>query len=518
LICCVGFSLKGKVKAPDAIDESSRFSRASSVGASRKSQANASHKHRFSATRRSLFSASRTSQFGTTRNLFLKEAEVGVSLVVEHAKQILERRDGGNLKITTDEFYAGYISLRSCPFTAFVRDIPSQWALPITSTSEDKLLRALGLSRTERNQIEGLASMSERGGAGFSEEQLAMAAVGRLAANPPAAVGRVQRLCAQRLLRPYPLGLRFSGNNMIPLPAWLAGAHYVALNMSNNDLGTQIHFALFNRSEGFVLKPAEMHRPAIDSAMRASGMSNPGSNKASGMSNPGSISVPVTSRPAILSRLKGKTCSKHDAEAIENQDSEAESARRSKVSIVEEGHAAECEEGQEVDAFWPPWREQVICATIEVISLHNLPKRGEARPLYDGRRGACHAYHPELSGSAVTSQDALSTSSRTTLTAALHAIGGFCSIGQGGQPLRSHETSAAASLTTKNLGGLNAHYGKTIPLESGVLPIRCSARMNESVPFCVNSLSRHVPWSGIVLPVSLLSVSRFVRSPRVRCP
>ena len=188
----------------------------------------------------------------------------------------------------------------------------------------------------------------------------------------------------------------------------------VALNMSNNDLGTQIHFALFNRSEGFVLKPAEMHRPAIDSAMRASRMSNLGS-----------IRVPVRSRPAILWGSKGKMCSQHDAHPIENQDWEAESPRRSKVSIVAEGHAAECEEGQEVDAFWPPWREQVVCATIEVISLHHLPKRGEARPLYDGRRGACHAYHPELSGSAVTSQDALSTSSRTTLTAALHAIGGI---------------------------------------------------------------------------------------------
>ena len=43
-------------------------------------------------------------------------------------------------------------------------------------------------------------------------------------------------------------------------------------------------------------------------------------------------------------------------------------------------------------------------------------------------------------------------------------------------------------------------------------------RTHESVLFCVNSLSRHVPWSGIVLLVSLLSVSRFVRSPRVRCP
>ena len=86
--------LKGKVKAPDVIDESSRVSsrvsRASRVGASRKSQANASHKHLFSAMHRSLCSTSRTRQSRTSRTrqsrttatLFRKEPEVGVSFVV----------------------------------------------------------------------------------------------------------------------------------------------------------------------------------------------------------------------------------------------------------------------------------------------------------------------------------------------------------------------------------------------------------------------------------------------------
>jgi hypothetical protein len=127
-------------------------------------------------------------------------------LLQEHAKQVLEHRNSSILKNATDTFYSGYLSLRSCPFTDFMRDKRWQWALSISSASEDKLLRALGLSRTERNQIEGLASMSERGGPGLTEEQLAMAAVGRLAANPPAGVGKIQRLSSRRLLRPYPLG------------------------------------------------------------------------------------------------------------------------------------------------------------------------------------------------------------------------------------------------------------------------------------------------------------------------
>jgi len=71
-------------------------------------------------------------------------------------------------------------------------------------------------------------------------------------------VGTLQSLTIKRLLRPFPLGLRFSGNNMSPLPGWLCGAHGVCLNFSNNDLAVQLHFALFNDSSGFVLKPPEM--------------------------------------------------------------------------------------------------------------------------------------------------------------------------------------------------------------------------------------------------------------------
>ena len=60
-----------------------------------------------------------------------------------------------------------------------------------------------------------------------------------IAYDPPVGAARVQECTAKALLRPYPLGLRFSGSNMDPLPCWLCGAHFVALHMCNNDLPVQ---------------------------------------------------------------------------------------------------------------------------------------------------------------------------------------------------------------------------------------------------------------------------------------
>eukprot|EP00966_Prymnesium_polylepis_P015278 353485-Prymnesium_polylepis.1 len=64
-------------------------------------------------------------------------------------------------------------------------DLPREWPLPITSINEDKLLVALGLQRSERNQIEGLSSIKVRGGLTITEAQLSSQAVVRLAADPP---------------------------------------------------------------------------------------------------------------------------------------------------------------------------------------------------------------------------------------------------------------------------------------------------------------------------------------------
>jgi len=100
----------------------------------------------------------------------------------------------------------------------------------------------------------------------------------------------------------------------------------------------QLHFALFNGSAGFVLKPAEMNAPA----------------------------------------------------PIGDTDGSTRSTQETSQST------------SDVDAYWPPPREWLYRVSIHVLSLHNLPKHGEQRPRLDGRRSAAHRCHPELSGSTTT--------------------------------------------------------------------------------------------------------------------
>eukprot|EP00966_Prymnesium_polylepis_P309381 7149015-Prymnesium_polylepis.1 len=326
-------------------------------------------------------------------------------------------------KNKTDKFYSFYLCLRSEPVATFLGEGKPKSELPITSINEDRLLKELGISVSERNLIEGLSSRSRKfsSGIGVTDEQQTFRAVARLAANPTPEVRAMQRRTTNFLLRPYPLGLRFSGRNMSPAPCWLAGAQHVCLNFSEADTAVQLHFALFNGHGGFVLKPTEM---------RGVPLSNPSS---------------------------------------------------SGLSIGESDE----DEGQ---LGWPPPRKFMQRVTLHVISLHNLPKvccccarphiaraqnnpfpqhtvvfggqqwylwwpclqRGESRPCYSGSRHACHAYHPELSGSIKPPNSA--ASSRPRLTVQLHPIGGesslFCSMtacqAQAGFSVRSHAGRATS--------------------------------------------------------------------------
>lgn len=117
----------------------------------------------------------------------------------------------------TDEFYSNCVCLRSIPLADFVREVPRQWVLPITSANEDRLLALLGLPRAERDQIEGLQASiwlargqtsgnsegsSSSVGQGLTESQISSRAIARLASNPPQEVGAMQRRTARWLLRP----------------------------------------------------------------------------------------------------------------------------------------------------------------------------------------------------------------------------------------------------------------------------------------------------------------------------
>jgi len=248
-------------------------------------------------------------------------------------------------KYLTDELYVTYLSLRSLPVAAFLGDEPPAWVMPITSMREDKLLKELGLPRDERNQIEGLSSVGRlHGGLELTEEQLSSRAIARLATNPPHGVGNVQRRTANWMLRLFPLGARFSGSNMSPLPGWLAGAQGVCINMSNNDLAMHLHFALFNGSSGFVLKPIQLR------------------------------------------------------------------------SIAREGN-------DEVPPSWPARRALLHRTTFSLLSLHQIPKRGERRPRYKGSRAQAHKYEPQLSGTAAPPDNA-GLSSGTGIDLSLHSIAG----------------------------------------------------------------------------------------------
>ena len=202
----------------------------------------------------------------------------------------------------------------------------------------------MGLSKEERNEIEGLdlnappPVIDDKRELAFSRSRRSRAAVD-LAFDPPSKVAELQERTMHWLMRPYPLGLRFSGINMDPLPCWLAGTHYVCLNMCQNDVPVQLHHTLFNGTGGYVLKPLEMR-----------------------------TGVP-----------------------------------------------------------WPPPRDSLRRVTIEVLSLHNLPKRGERRPRLEGSRGDCHKYFPEeLSG--IRALPDASEPSTAGVEFSVHSIGGFCSI------------------------------------------------------------------------------------------
>eukprot|EP00966_Prymnesium_polylepis_P295301 6819220-Prymnesium_polylepis.1 len=272
-------------------------------------------------------------------------------------------------KVPTDPALALVIGLRSVPVNTFLIG-KSPWPLSISSINEDRLLKEYGLVRSERNEIEGLT------GASVGTSPLNCRAAVSLAYDPPLQVAEMQGLtCGATLLRPFPLGrqsgiepktarcsicrlfyalslwldpagLRFSGANMNPLPGWLGGAHHIALNMSNNDAPLQLHFALFKGAAGYVLKPDEMCVHADD----------------------GEAGV----RPTAASMSPTET-----------------SPARQSIPRVVSGRAVR----------WPPPREVLHRTTIEILSLHRCPKRGEQRPCFSGSREACHAFASELSGS-----------------------------------------------------------------------------------------------------------------------
>jgi len=405
----------------------------------------------------------------------------------------MQRRQTTNLMQSTDAYYANCLAIRSQPVDLFLGSAPSRWEFTMTSMDENRLLRELDVTKADRDHIEGLQATSLTGRPGRSEAQVALLALLRLSTDPPAAVGRMQRRTAQKMLRMYPLGLRFSGKNMSPLPCWLAGSQSVALNMSNNDLPVQLHFALFNGSNGFVLKPPAMvsavvspretaefepwstqrsqsgseyrARVGLDSFRQRSGSDSYRQRAGSETPTPSfrSRSGSDLSSPNPRQMKRVSVCSPRRFRGTSDTDIQSPTLRATHESELPSLTSLEGEPNR--DDYWPPPREMICRTTINLLSLHNCPKRGERRPRFDGSRGACHKYVArELSGASV-SPDNLDPSS-PSITLSLLPIGGFSAISRTqiwvtspAQPPPLATETRATTRTVKG-DGMNATLGE----------------------------------------------------------
>lgn len=70
----------------------------------------------------------------------------------------------------------------------------------------------------------------------------------------------VRRHNASALTRVYPLGTRITSTNLNPVPMWGVGVHIAALNYQTFDHAMQLQEALFDRTYGWVLKPAYLRK------------------------------------------------------------------------------------------------------------------------------------------------------------------------------------------------------------------------------------------------------------------
>jgi len=164
------------------------------------------------------------------------------------------------------------------------------------------------------------------------------------------------------------------------------------------DLAVLLHFALFSGSGGFVLKPSEM-KPATreyqTSFTEISSMEtrSPAEHRSSAWDF-------VRKKALSSDRLSGPSALSQSSED------------GTEAGTLESGRMG----------YWPPPQDWLQRTTFDILSIHNLPKRGEQRPKFNGKRVACHQYHAELSGKAVPPDNR--DPSAPALSFSVHPIGG----------------------------------------------------------------------------------------------
>lgn len=79
-----------------------------------------------------------------------------------------------------------------------------------------------------------------------------------LSKHLPANAAAIAKHNAHHLMRVYPKGTRISSTNLKPVAFWGIGAQICALNWQSFGTSNQLNDALFNGSDGYVLKPAAL--------------------------------------------------------------------------------------------------------------------------------------------------------------------------------------------------------------------------------------------------------------------
>lgn len=79
-----------------------------------------------------------------------------------------------------------------------------------------------------------------------------------LSAHLPANSELISRHNAHHLMRVFPKGTRISSSNLKPIAYWGIGAQICALNWQSFGASNQLNSALFNGSDGYILKPAAL--------------------------------------------------------------------------------------------------------------------------------------------------------------------------------------------------------------------------------------------------------------------
>ena len=262
-----------------------------------------------------------TSFRGMSSESSSKAASEQESLSLEprgHVRDVAASEGRGSAEKTSPAL-AAVISVHSTKEFFFFRALEGHltYKLPITSYGETSFFKLLAPDDVAES---GIAASNE---------------------VDAASVARLQHITVERLCRIYPSGLhRVSSSNYSPLRAWRSGAQCVALNLQTNDLPTQLHHALFEGSQGYVLKPLGMRTPEPD---------------------------------------------------------------------------------------WPPPSLTLTRVTLEILSLHGLPRPTESRPSLEGPHARCHEYESQLSG-APPQLPAQGGVSSPRVSVELHAIGGTCGL------------------------------------------------------------------------------------------